>query len=70
VTDITYVGSQNWPFPSQLMVGFVATYAGGEVRVDPDELEDARWFPCDALPNRPSRHSIAGFILEHHARPR
>jgi NAD+ diphosphatase len=70
VTDITYVGSQNWPFPSQLMVGFVATYAGGEVHVDPDELEDARWFPCDALPNRPSRHSIAGFILEHHARPR
>ena len=70
VTDITYVGSQNWPFPSQLMVGFVATYAGGDVRVDPDELEDARWFPCDALPNRPSRHSIAGFILEHHARPR
>jgi NAD+ diphosphatase len=70
VTDITYVGSQNWPFPSQLMVGFVAAYAGGEVRVDPDELEDARWFPCDALPNRPSRHSIAGFILEHHARPR
>jgi NAD+ diphosphatase len=70
VTDITYVGSQNWPFPSQLMVGFVAAYAGGDVRVDPDELEDARWFPCDALPNRPSRHSIAGFILEHHARPR
>jgi NAD+ diphosphatase len=70
VTNVTYVGSQNWPFPSQLMVGFVATYAGGEVCVDPDELEDARWFPCDALPNRPSRHSIAGFILEHHARPR
>jgi NAD+ diphosphatase len=70
VIDVTYVGSQNWPFPSQLMVGFVATYAGGEVRVDPDELEDARWFPCTALPNRPSRHSIAGFILEHHARPR
>ena len=70
VTDVTYVGSQNWPFPSQLMVGFVATYAGGDIRVDPEELEDARWFPCDALPNRPSRHSIAGFILENHARPR
>jgi NAD+ diphosphatase len=70
VTDIQYVGSQNWPFPSQLMVGFVATYAGGDIRVDPEELEDARWFPCDALPNRPSRHSIAGFILENHARPR
>ena len=51
------------------MVGFVATYAGGDLVVDTEELEDARWFPCDALPNRPSRHSIAGYILDHHARP-
>src|SRR5439155_12003301 len=69
VTDIQYVGSQNWPFPSQLMVGFVARYAGGEVKVDQEELEDARWFPAGQLPNRPLRHSIAGFILEHYARP-
>jgi NAD+ diphosphatase len=69
VIDIRYVGSQNWPFPSQLMIGFVATYAGGEVVVDREELEDARWFPVDALPNGPSRHSIARFILDHHARP-
>ena len=34
VTDIQYVGSQNWPFPSQLMVGFVARYAGGDLAVD------------------------------------
>jgi NAD+ diphosphatase len=61
------VGSQNWPFPSQLMVGFVATYAGGEVTIDHDELEDARWFPRNQLPNRPSRHSIAGYILHHYA---
>jgi len=67
VTDIQYVGSQNWPFPSQLMVGFVARYAGGELAVDRGELEDARWFPADALPDRPSRHSIARFILDHHA---
>ncbi len=68
VNDIQYVGSQNWPFPSQLMVGFVARYAGGEVAVDREELEDARWFPRDALPTGPSRHSIAGFIIEHYAR--
>jgi NAD+ diphosphatase len=69
VKDIRYVGSQNWPFPSQIMLGFVATYAGGEVRVDRSELEDARWFSCDQLPNRPSRHSIAGFILSNYAKP-
>jgi NAD+ diphosphatase len=69
VTDIQYVGSQNWPFPSQLMIGFVARYAGGEIAIDPEELEDARWFDCDRLPAGPSRHSIAGFILAHYARP-
>jgi NAD+ diphosphatase len=68
VTDLRYVGSQNWPFPSQLMIGFVARYAGGEVVVDREELEDARWFSCDALPEGPPRHSIARFILDHHAR--
>jgi NAD+ diphosphatase len=68
VKDITYVGSQNWPFPSQLMVGFVATYAGGEVKVDPEELEDARWFPCSSLPSLPSRHSISRFLIDHCAR--
>jgi NAD+ diphosphatase len=67
VTDLRYVGSQNWPFPSQLMIGFVARYAGGELAVDREELEDARWFPCHDLPSRPSRHSIAGYILDHYA---
>src|SRR5258705_12722360 len=70
VTDIQYVGSQNWPFPSQIMLGFVATDAGGTVAVDPEELDDARWFPADALPDGPSRHSIARFILDTHARGR
>jgi len=67
VKNIRYVGSQNWPFPSQMMIGFVASYAGGEVVIDRDELEDARWFPCDALPPLPSRHSISRFIIDHYA---
>jgi NAD+ diphosphatase len=69
VKDIQYVGSQNWPFPSQLMVGFVAQYAGGEITIDPDELEDARWFAPDALPAGPSRHSIARFIIDTYGQP-
>jgi NAD+ diphosphatase len=68
VTDIQYVGSQNWPFPSQLMVGFVAAYAGGELTIAPDELEDARWFPRGQLPDLPSRHSISRFIIDHYGR--
>ncbi|MBI4536711.1 MAG: NAD(+) diphosphatase [candidate division NC10 bacterium] len=69
VRDIRYVGSQYWPFPSQIMIGFVATYAGGEIRVDHSELEDARWFSVHELPEIPGQHSIARFILDHYARP-
>ena len=69
VRDIRYVASQYWPFPSQLMVGFTARYDGGEVRVDTEELEDARWFSVRDLPNLPPRLSIARFILDHYARP-
>lgn len=64
ICNVRYVGSQNWPFPAQLMAGFVAEYAAGDIRVDPHELEDARWFPVDALPNLPARRSIARWIIE------
>jgi NAD+ diphosphatase len=62
--NVRYVGSQCWPFPSQVMVGFVADYAGGEIRVDTDELADARWFPVDDLPGLPPKRSIARYILD------
>jgi NAD+ diphosphatase len=45
VFDIRYVGSQPWPFPGSLMLGFNArTEPGAMVRVDPEEIADARWF--------------------------
>jgi len=64
ITGISYVGSQNWPFPSQLMAGFVAQYAGGEIIVAHEELEDVRWFPITALPALPPRRSIARRIID------
>jgi NAD+ diphosphatase len=63
VTDITYVGSQPWPFPHQLMVGYMARYAGGEIRVDEQELDDAQWFHVDELPNLPPPLSLARQIV-------
>lgn len=66
IDKIRYVGSQAWPFPSQVMCGFVADYVSGEVRVEEDELEDARWFSLDALPVLPPKRSIARFILDHY----
>lgn len=49
VTDLAYQGSQAWPFPAGLMVGFRATAATEEVRVDGEELVEARWFTRDEL---------------------
>lgn len=62
--NVRYVGSQCWPFPSQVMVGFVADYMAGEVQVDTAELADARWFATDDLPNLPPKRSIARYILD------
>jgi NAD+ diphosphatase len=49
VRDVRYVSSQPWPFPSSLMLGFTATYAGGEPVAVDGELEDLRWFTREEL---------------------
>jgi NAD+ diphosphatase len=64
VTNLRYFGSQPHPFPNSLMVGFVADWAEGEIRIDPDEIEDARWFRHDALPDLPHPMSIARALIE------
>lgn len=64
VRDVRYFGSQPWPFPNSLMVGFTAEYAGGELVVDRAELEDAAWFEPDALPAIPPKLSIARQLID------
>ncbi|HAA24052.1 MAG TPA: NAD(+) diphosphatase, partial [Cytophagales bacterium] len=65
VKNIRYFGSQPWPFPDQLMVGFTAEYAGGEIVLD-DELEDAGWYTVDELSSVaiPPKPSIARALLD------
>ncbi|MEZ4391284.1 MAG: NAD(+) diphosphatase [Polyangiales bacterium] len=63
--DVSYLGSQPWPFPHQLMVGFVARAAPEEPRLLDGELAEARWFAPDALPQLPPRLSIARSLIEH-----
>lgn len=65
VSGLRYFGSQPWPFPHQLMVGFIARYAGGTLRPDTAELEQAAWFDLDALPGLPPRLSIARQLIDH-----
>ena len=61
---ITYAGSQPWPFPDQLMIGFMAEYAGGTLRIDEQELDDARWFHVDALPEIPAPLSLSRRMID------
>ena len=49
VENLRYVGSQNWPFPSQLMAGFVADYAGGEIKADETEMPFAVAIDCGSM---------------------
>lgn len=64
VTDISYFGSQPWPFPNSLMIGFTARYAGGEIVLLDDEIMDAGWFTIDNLPRIPSKISIARQLID------
>jgi NAD+ diphosphatase len=65
VQDIKYFGSQPWPFPNSLMIGFTAKYAGGELTLDKTEIEDAAWYSADALPAIPPPLSIARKLIDH-----
>lgn len=64
VGNIRYFGSQPWPFPNSLMIGFTAEYLGGELDLDPTEIAEAGWFRADSLPNIPGRISIAGRLIK------
>jgi NAD+ diphosphatase len=64
VRDLRYFGSQSWPFPHSLMIAFTAEYAGGEIRCDPNEIAEARWFgPGDPMPEVPPRYSISHALI-------
>ena len=64
IRDIKYFGSQPWPFPHSLMIGFTATYAGGEISRDDKEIEDAGWFTVEKLPRIPGKISIARKLID------
>jgi NAD+ diphosphatase len=64
LADIRYFGSQPWPFPHSMMIGFTARYAGGEIVPQEGEIEDARWFTVDTLPLLPPPLSIARALID------
>ncbi len=64
ISNVRYFGSQPWPFPDSLMIGFTAEYAGGEVSIDGTEIIAAGWFDADALPMLPGKISIARKLID------
>ena len=68
VKNIRYFGSQPWPFPHNMMVGYIADYESGEIKLDPRELIAGDWYGIDDLPDIPGAHTIArqmiDFVLE------
>lgn len=64
IKHIQYFGSQPWPFPNSLMVGFTAEYAGGTITPEPGEIEDAAWFNKTELPPVPGELSIARKLID------
>ena len=64
INHISYFGSQPWPYPSGIMIGFFADYVSGEIKLQDDELSAGAFFSRDNLPELPSKLSIARRMIE------
>lgn len=64
VGAVRYFGSQSWPFPSNMMVGFRAEYASGELQPDGEEVIESGWFGADSLPPIPRPNSLARRLID------
>ncbi|WP_010325475.1 NAD(+) diphosphatase [Marinobacterium stanieri] len=65
VGNVRFFASQSWPFPHQLMLGFFADHAAGELQPDGVEIVEADWFGVDELPDLPPQFSISRQLINH-----
>ena len=77
IGEVSYIKSQPWPFPSSLMIGVVCEALNDDINIDPNELEDAKWFKKDEIAHVlktggddefrvPEKLAIARHLLEYH----
>ena len=66
VKNIKYFGSQSWPFPHSLMVGFTAEHESGEIKTDGVEIGAADWFEATKLPGIPPHGSISRVLIDNY----
>ena len=64
VKNITYFGNQPWPYPSGLMVGFIADYESGEIKLQKDELSAGAFYSKENMPEIPRKLSIARKMID------
>lgn len=65
IKNLSYFGSQQWPFPDSLMIAFTADYCSGDITINPDEIEEAGWYKYNNLPGRPQTSvSIASKLID------
>lgn len=65
VKNVEYLASQPWPFPSNLMLAFKAEYQSGDIKLQEEEISDAKFFKFDQLPEIPMAGSIAYRMIQH-----
>lgn len=65
IANLSYIGSQPWPFPHSLMTGFTADYLNGEIVCQPNEIAEAAWFDLNDLPEVPPAETLSGRIIKH-----
>ena len=64
VKNIRYFGSQPWPFPHSLMLGFTAEWESGKIEIDGVEIEAAGWYTAEMVPPRPPSVSISRMLID------
>ena len=64
IKNLRYFGNQTWPYPSGLMIGFIAEYDSGEIKIQEEELKSAAFYHKDNLPNLPQKLSLARKMID------
>ncbi len=64
IKNLKYFGSQPWPYPSGLMIGFSAEYVDGEIHLQKEELSRGKWFTKENLPILPEKLSMARKLIK------
>ena len=64
IKNLKYFGSQPWPYPSGIMVGFTADYESGEIKLQSEELSAGAFYDRDHLPEIPRKLSLARKLID------